>query len=446
MEKKFQVTTQGASVTTDDFNVLGETSGLADDRVLSELFRIPTANVSGVQRGIIPYWDPSENSPGHGPFGTVCSTFSASGKVTIRPFRAYIGTQVLESTNALEAWRGMRSGIFVGGATARALQIGFSSNSSGNARWDLVYCAVTPDTAGPSVSRKVKDATSKVISVGSLVTTLVTTVTVGVVTGTPSALSGTTLPARPAVPADSGGVFYIPLAYVRIPNGFVANSTLIPNIYIAQAAPILNLSPQATGVVTCRPCNKASGSGTTNFLTRNNTSGTYASWADTGTRPNTFLPADNIGCEILIIPLEFGDSSTSNFNVDPAGGIIDDKRDWRNCFFEWSVIANQTNSQDFAWHASTNPFDNKIPGVSSNVPGTYFFSGMGQSFYTESAVNTPGGTVLSVDNTQISELQNSTTLTLTCDSIGRLLVNASANPRCRIFILLKAYGPFPSAR
>lgn len=302
-EPIFQILQNGQSVLEADFDLLGLVSGLADDRVFAELLRLTPFDGSTVSRGIMPFGHASSART------ALVAPNGASGSVLVEPFRAVIGSRTAVATDAKKNWRDIRSAIAVG-TTTLAQTISFAANGSGNPRWDLVYAAITVDGNGPSVVRKVKDPVTKAISGPSIVTTLVTSVVVGVQAGTPAAS-----PTWPTTPSDAGSTYYIPLAYVRVPNGFGPTTTVLATD-IAICASTLLLA-RATGAATLRVAD-----GQTALA-----SSAQQSWGSSGTRPKTWMPSSMVGAEALLLTI---DTSSSN-------GTILDSRDWRGRWVSWKL-------------------------------------------------------------------------------------------------------------
>jgi hypothetical protein len=315
MESQFQLASNGQQLQQQDVNSLGEAAALVDDRVFAELFRMAPYNGSTVSRGIMPY-----RHAGTGEVATVAPN-GASGTVLVSPFRALVGSRTAVGTDSKKNWRDIRSSIFLGSTTALTQAVSIAANASGNPRWDLVYAAVAVDANGPTVTRKVKDPTTKVISSQSVVTTKVTSVTVAVSAGTAAAS-----PTPPATPADSGSTYYIPLAYVRVPNGFGASST-VATTDIADIAPHLSLST-ATGGTSLRPAT----------ANKTPTTAQLQSWGATGSRPATVMPASMVGSESILIAV---DMSTATDTVVDTG-------DWRNRVTRFMTVTRATGA-DFAW-------------------------------------------------------------------------------------------------
>ncbi len=108
-EPQFQLVDNGQEVQQADFDLLGQTSGLADDRVLAEFLRFPPYTGT-VVKAIYPYGTSTSASA-----ATVSAPGTASGSVLINPFRAIVGSRTAAATDALKSWRDVRSGVLVGG-------------------------------------------------------------------------------------------------------------------------------------------------------------------------------------------------------------------------------------------------------------------------------------------------------------------------------------------
>lgn len=410
MEKKFQLSNNGQQVQQDDINLLGETAGLADDRVLAELFRLSPRSGSTISRGIIPYThQTSATSPLVGPNG-------ASGSVIVRPFRAFIGSRTEEVDEARENWRDIRSALLVAeGDTSLTQSLSISANASGNPRWDLVLAAVAVDANSATVTRKVKDPTTKVIASASVVTTKVCTVTLSVVTGTPGAT-----PAFPATPSDSGGTYYIPLCYIKVPNGFGASST-VSNYDILLNAPVLSLS-SATGAMVLEVANQS-------YVP---TASLRDFWSGTS-RPTAYMPSTLHGGTSLLV----------NLIATLSNGTVLDSRDWRGRLNKFHALSVSSTSE--VWTEGLQGwFPNCYPHGGADWQSR-FFSGMGQTIYDDTSDKRFVAFIRGVDHPDQSD---SIDIGIYCDNAdgGKLKVYiAGGSNAVTTFVWLDFSGVFENA-
>ena len=443
MELKTILSQNGQELQTGEIDTAGDSAGLADDRVLAEALRL-APNQGAVSRAVLPYGWSGDNS------GTVTPTTAADGSVYIAPFRAVIGSRTNVSTDGLKGWRDIRSAVFVAGAdpttptpvTALAVKQALAANSSGLDRWDLIYAAVTPDANANTVQRAVKNPTTGTVTIGGIATQLGTKVTIGVVTGTPNAN-----PVLPVIPPDAGGVYYIPLAFVTVPNGWNNTSTAQPfMIYNVAETPPSALSKSYGGANLNTPNVQPSAT-------------VLAAWANgtvlpsTSARPTWFVPQEMRGKEELLVTVDLPGTG-ANWSY-PNFGLVDSSRDWRQRFFKTTIFA-QAISGSTSWaQGRQNPnttnltpdwaHNNGTPeGMANNITLQF-----GQSF-VQSAANMPGtppGTgyaVCFVNSTILSPLTQGLGLYIwsTAGAL-RLYVNGVTNTS-RVFFWLEASGPFPS--
>ncbi len=448
MEARYQHTVNGQSVLQADLNTLGEAASLADDRVFAELLRMTPYDGATVSRGILPYAS-----------GATVAANGASGSVKVNPFRAFVGSRTAVASDAKKNWRDVRSAIVVGTATLEQT-VAIGANASGNPRWDLIYAAVAVDANSASVTRKVKDATTKAIAGASLVTTLETTATLGVTAGTPGAS-----PAFPATPSDSGGTYYVPIAYVRVPNGFGAAST-VTNKDIDTIAKVLAVA-QAAGGSTLRPANQQhavggtaiSGAGTSTV------NGALKWGATANTRPALFLPPSMSGGESRIIAIDVGNASNANWSHQD-GAIVDDSVDWRNRVFKWMASVGPGSSSfagKFPWLSSagvnlvspTAPSAGgvaQMAGYAADANHPAFALGMGDSFTTGTGravaqVSASGAAAAATPatgyNIPTNAMASGGTVYLYVDaSTGALKVSINAGPLASLIFWLDATAPF----
>jgi hypothetical protein len=417
VEKKFQVASNGQQVITTDLNLLGETSALSDDRVFAELLRMTPYNGSTAARGILPYGSALTASA-----GTVIAN-GATGSVLVNPFRAFVGSRTAVATNAKENLRDIRSAIAVG-TTTLGQSVSLAANASGNPRWDLVYATVAIEADDAGVTRKVKNPTTKVISGATVVITKSNTVTLGVVTGTPGAS-----PSTPSTPADAGSNYVIPLAYVRIPNGFTAAST-VTNLDIAHIAPIVAVAP-ATGGASVRLANNHNKIGLGGV-----SAAQMQAWgASTASRPYAFIGSHcGNGAESLLLAVDLTTGSETHSN----GAILDDTRDWRRRVTKYMVTVTSGGSRFGAWaSAGDAPRATPIAGGSGSSPT---IAGLGHTF----TVDTNRRVLEVVGTTGVTTpIANGTSFGLDVDSSGRLVLNFTGAPNAHFFVWLDLSGPFP---
>jgi hypothetical protein len=412
MEQVFKLDHNGQQVQQQDFTTIGQ-YGLMDDRVFAEFFRMTPYNGSAATKGIVPYHSSAALVAGNG----------ATGTVLVNPFRALVGSRTAVGTDSKKNWRDIRSTIFLGSTTSLTLAVSIGANSSGNPRWDLVYAAVAVDANDTTTTRKVKDPTTKVVTEQTVSTSQVTTVTVGVQAGTAAAS-----PVWPSAPSDSGGTYYIPLAYVRVPNGFGASSTVAATD-IAVTASCIPIS-RALGVCSLQ-------AGTTH---RAMTTSQQQSWGSTGTRPRTFLPSSFVGGESLFFILDLQNASPSH-----ANGATIDTRDWRNRYVRWMAITEAASGETFASDLSMATAANRdLPranrtGKYAVASNGYQFSGLGSTFYnTNACISILGDTApphYDLPNGAVVEIAAS-------GASGELVLSYSGSPNCTVTIWADFTAPF----
>lgn len=436
-DKIFQIATNGQQLQQADVNLLGETSGLAQDHVFAELLRMTPYNGSTVSKGILP---PTSSA--------LIAANGASGSVVVNAFRAFVGSRIAEATEALDNRQDIRSALSVAeGATNDQTTVVLAANATGNPRWDLIYAAVAVDANSPTVSRKVKDTATAVVSSTSVVLTKVQTLTIGVVAGTAGAT-----PAFPTIPADAGSTYYIPLGYVRVPNGFGASSTVSPrNINIA--ATCLSLSSPALGSSATRPASSISTIGGAGVIGAGTTTNNGVnSWLGTDqTRPAAYLPPTMSGSETLLIALDLENASSANWSHQ-NGDVVDNSRDWRNRIFKATCVIGRGSSTMFPWFDSTavgmpgsESFHSKAYDANTGV----IVHGVGHSFgqYIPIVGFVSGGPDPEEAglgyNVPTNAMANSTVVAINIDyATGDLKVNITGVPRCAVFIWLEASGQF----
>lgn len=427
MENQFQLQYDGQQVQQSDLNGLGETSGLADDRVFAELLRMLPFNGTSPARGILPYaHTTSGNAATVAPNG-------ATGSVLINPIRAFIGPRTAVSTDPKANWRDVRSAIAVGSATL-GTGVGIAPNTSGNPRWDLVYAAVNIQANGLTSTRKVKDPTSLLVTTNSVVTTIVSAVTFGVQAGTPAAS-----PVWPSAPSDSGTTYYIPLAFIRVPNGFGSTSTVLTTD-IAVQAPILRLA-RSLGAHRFSVADQQ----------YNVTVAQQQSWGATGTRPKVWMPPDITGCESVFVAMDL--STTSSLNWSHQDGSVVDSRDWRGRICKYT-LQNPVHGTGFTWNDTLNsgPSGDEL-GIKPKFGGTgaptdgfgAMDVGIGNTM-NEDSIGSGKATcaVAFGSRLEFNNVVGPPVVKLYCDlsDSGKLKVSISGTPDAILFFWLEFTGPY----
>jgi len=405
MESQFKCALNGVQVQTHDFDLLGETSGLADDRVFAELFRMAPFDGANASKGI---------TCG----ARLIEPNGATGSVLVQPFRAFVGSRTAVASCGKKNLRDIRSTIAVG-TTTLAQQVVLADNASGNARWDLIYASVTPDAPGSTFVRKFKDPVAKYITVANVVRTLETTVTLQTLQGTPAAS-----PVWPALPADASGVYNVPLAYVRVPNSFTSGST-VGRAGIAEIAPKLAIdeSSNAMGVEVPDQMRISGGIGLTTAKVQ--------AWGSSGTRPNMFLPTMVHGGRSMMIPLDLRTGIMSH-----ASGDVIDSRDWRNRMARWQFALH---SADFPWSAATSGAFQGGAAVTTSFSALNGNVGMGQTFQGAGNRN-----IAIIDGALHPTMPDTSTITIYCDNAdgGKLKVSYTNAPNCSCIFWIDFTAPF----
>lgn len=422
METKFRHLLNGQEIEQDDINLIATDAALADDRVFAELFRMTPFDGVNITKGIVSY--------SQGP-----TVLPSTGKVLVYPFRALIGSRVEESDDALDNWREIRSGIFMGSDTAFAEEVSFSSNPGIYSRWDLVYAKVIPDQLQTPVTRYVKTSGDPGMVVPTAISLyLYTFIDLLTVTGTASAT-----PALPSLPTDTAEQFFIPLAYVRIVTGYTSATTIDPTD-VFEVAPQIRIA-NVTGVSTARPY--STGFDKAGPVLSKSVGG-VSDWGFTGSRPPTFMPPSMTGEEILYIALDVLDGSSSNWSQDDDT-ILDDSRDWRNRVFQWTVQGSNLSSDQYAWEQGTSAGE-VIPAGYESVNYTALTPkitvGMGNSF--QELVPASGKySVAYLTDDNFAPVGSSDVIDIYVDpDTGYLKFKVTGTPGCKLFMRLCASPQF----
>lgn len=407
METQYVHASNGEEVIQEDLNLMGEGSALADDRVLAELFRVKAYDGATVVKRILPFGEDSV-LPG-GSFSTIVPT---TGGVDVLPFRAIVGSRTAVSSDAKANWRDIRSAIHIG-AGQLYTHLDLDSDSGGGARFDLIYAKVTVD-ATTSVSRKVKDPATLVVTTVSVNSRKSTTVEVLALKGTEGAAT------KPSLPADAAGVYYIGLAYVRVAAGFTTGVTATTPPDIWEWVDCADMA-EATGACTCRVADG-----------NNDPAGaveTRTPWTIAGVKPPAHMPSTMVGSESLLIALDLTTGSLSHQN----GDVIDDSRDWKMRLFKFTAFAiDAGSSPSFAWEGAAAPL---VPSHIGTL-GTSMCYGLGQS------IDAAGRTAVYITPTDMSQLALGSVVSITVNSGGQLVLGLTGAPNAKVFIWLDASAQY----
>lgn len=417
MESQYQVTQNGQEVRDTDLNTLGETSGLADDRTLAKILRL--APYTGtVKKAILPF---AHGTSGDKP--TVEPTGGANGQVRVNPFTAIIGARTAEATDARKAWRDIRTQDFIAAAGAFAATPSFgAAPGAGTFRWDLVYAAVAVDANGATVSRYVKNPTTKVVAAQNIVTTKVTSVTVGVTTGTADAN-----PVFPSAPADGGGTYYIPLAYVRITDAYSGTTTFTEKD-IAIVAPVAPIG-RGVGALAASVADQQYAVGGTVMTTANQQAWGGGSYA----RPPAFVPSEFMGGEMLLVEIDLKSAGPSH-----ANNSVVDSRDWRGRV-GYCVVSALSNAND--GFPQENPSNGIVGSCDSQTLGANFAICTSQSIVDELS-DANKSYFAKFTPTNLSVLAGGSSVILYVDHAdsGKLKVAIGGAPAARLLFVIMTMG------
>jgi len=413
MEAQYQHTVEGQEVGQEDLNLLGENAALADDRALAELLRVPPYSVGGdftpvIKAVMMAGFDDAEGTARTGHHSVVESSDGVS-QVYVCPFRAVVGTRAAGNG---KAWlRDIRTAVYANPAGSGRTTVVLDATAS-NHRWDLIYARVDVDANQDPKTRYVKGVDG-VVAAQEIVTQLLTEVIIGVTKGVEGAS-----PERPALLADGGGSYYIPLAYVLLEHP--SASAVIPAGRIQEVAPIIQIA-SAAGGAPLRPCNQL-------YLPDGLND---ASWAIASPgRPRSFLPPTLCGSLRRVVGLAWG-TSGDDTPLD-ASTVLDDSIDWRDRVIKTTFSVFDDNLA-FSWCMGSEPTplqDSYVQLATTHHASTYGAVLPAGSF----------GAVADVTSARHG-LASTARVTLYVDSTGRLCAQvAAASPHRGIVFWIEASG------
>lgn len=428
MEPLFVFSQQGQEIEQFDILQWAQNAALADDRVFQELFRLSAFTGGAPARGITA---PGNQATAFGNGGAIVQPNGAAGSVLVNPFRAYLGP--FANDTPTHALRDTRSAVAIGANTMQTTQP-LAANASGVTQLDLIYAVFALDASAATVQRYVKSNVPPYDLIpGNVVTLKQSKVTIGVVTGTVSS--------PPVLPSDSGSNYYIPLVYVRKPNGFNGSST-VAKTDIQDAAPVLHIGQNA-GVMAMRPAHAQNAFGVDGG----------GKWSGTGPRAETYVSPLQVGGKIVQIKLAL--VGGSGIWSHQSGDMIDDLSDWRNREFLWFVNgALGSAALDYGSNAAGVSTE-RLPDANplTNVSSQRTF-GFGQSFVADGTVILSGGSppafpialalTSNTNGNAINLFGNANcTVALYVDGSGVLRLFVNGLPQTRLSIFLMSCAEFP---
>jgi hypothetical protein len=426
---QYQHTVDGAEVEEEDFNLLGQLTGLLDDYVLAELLRLAPYDGTTYARGVLPYGVAGRN-------GAMVQPNGSSGSVLVMPFRVIVGPRTAVSAvsagtsddSARAAWRDIRSAVYAPSSDGATLgkKLTFANGDPTNPRWDLVYAQITVDTPGPGKPRSVRPPGSTTATTQSVRTTKRSPVTLNVVTGAAAAT-----PSVPALPADTpgSGIFNVPIAAIRIPASF-GSTSLVSAQQIQMLAPAISIA-EAAGASSSAP---ASG------LSSAYPSAGVGTWGASGSRPVLALPCTARGGRTVW----FGLDATTGSPVIADAGVVDASIDWRNRIVLVTVKGSAAATQFAFQHGATS-------GGGANVlmpeaaAGTVL-QDVAQTLVDDSSAAATFGTargpvVCILKNASFAPVAGGAAVGLYVDaSTGALKLFYQGTPGCRLFFVVQALG------
>jgi hypothetical protein len=429
-------------------NMLGQVSGLADDRVLAEILRLTPFDGANTYKTILPYGSlPIEGAgPATPNNGTVQPSGSANGSILVQPFRAVVGSRVAAATNALQNWRDIRSSVFVG-PNALAQTIALAPNASGQPRWDLVYATLTVDVPSLGTTKRIKPPSGSAVNVTTVTTALLNPVVVSVLAGAPGAV-----PAIPALPLDGSRSYNIAIAAVRVPAGFGAGSTVVTADIRDQVA-IASLQSPTLGAPRIRPATGNTDQKGT-YGPTNAAGPGYWNPATSGQRPGVFMPPGMMGGDQVLVAVDVTDPANPSHH---AGDVVDDSIDWRNRITKVyaAIGGNGVVSFKFAMDNTANPgtgSGSRFPttmSVTGNSWGTSpAFMQLSNTFGPDAALVAGAATLFGHSSTGASgDMPSGAQIGLyvsMADGVLRWFNNGTASTS-RFFFWVEATGSFPNA-
>jgi hypothetical protein len=417
--------TEGQELQQDDINQVARTAALTEDYVYRELLRLfPNGDGRTPDRGVLP-WEGTRPGGLYGERNPLVKTADPTTKtVTVAPFRFLLGSRqgaITDNDEARDAMEDNRSTLALG-STALQQDVSLGADTTANDRWTLVYAAITVDTSAPTVTRFVKDPATQVITATSVSVNRLCPVTLSIVLGAEGAS-----PSRPAVPADAGTTYNVPLAYVYCPHPFTGSSVVDPD-HIHIAAPCLPLSP-GVGAVNCGP---ASGMwDPAGPVVANHT------W-DGSARPEPYLPSSMAGGVDRVVQLKWEGADRT---IPLAGtATLDDSLDWRDRFFQVLVVAEDAGTFELA--SSRAGGTSVVPGVAQRTLGTDMAIQAGQSFEADGGAGI--GQVLTLAPADLSIMGAGSTVLFFVDlTTGELKCTVGASdPDIKLWAWIRATGGF----
>ena len=413
MQPKVQLTQNGQELQQADINTAFAEASAAEDQAIQTFLRLSPFGgepsypiqagvawspdgVNSPARMIIPYGysgdGQSASLTGGAPNGVIGGAMATvtgwNGSVLVNPFRAIIGSRDTYANIGNLNQTDIRTQLFVGTSgtsvgNVPAQKINLNSTTSSQWRWDLIYASVTIDANASAVTRYVKNPSTLAVSANSIVTQVNTTVTVVYLPGTN--YSSAAAAVQPTLPADAGGVYNIPLAYIAVQNNWTSGSapTPVAGQYIYDVAPTPG-KYRHLGINSAAPAASANEFGG-EALTA------YISTQGSAVRPPFYMPPSWIGTETLFLYNTVGTGITHG-----SKSTVDDSRSWMNRIFKVTAVT-VTDANYSPWAAPLPGPTTVTPGAGGGTAGSACASGVGLGgnalavFMGQSFVNDAGG-------------------------------------------------------
>jgi hypothetical protein len=430
VEPKFKFTLPGQEIRQFDEALIASNAAQADDHVLAELLRLAPYTGGAYAKAILPF----TTAPTVIPNG-------ATGSIAVNNFRGIVGTRTTAIVDAGLNWNDIRSGIFARDKVGAA-SISLGTNASGSTKWVLVYVSATIDDNAVKLNRFAKSATTKVVTNQQIYVTYITSLAlhIGAQVATPTSLA--------SLPADTATVINIPLAFVRLPNGFGAGSTVAAgDIY--EVAPFVPIS-KTIGAASLVPADQ-----------QNTPAGTVLSstgfaWGTGGgVHPQGFIPPTMSGAESLLVAMNLENAAAANW-THQSTQVVDASRDWSNRVFRWFAYISRANLV-FRSGPSTGdaPYADAAVTSTINTGTDAIIWGFGQSLKADGTVALDAGAPnqpIVVNLTAGSNVGNGDSPMNTGSKVGIYCDTADGNklkmwnngtsPHIAIFLWIDASGQF----
>lgn len=429
----------GQEILLDELEQMADNGALSEDRSVAGLHDLGGAGVADTPIISVKPYNPGKSQASGVQSSGVHTTLSLNRTILVGPFQFIIGSPETDlANNPFAPLRDVRSVqqaevVTPGSSVGEVVQL---SATAGDNRWDLVYAELKRDVSKTQLTRFQKDPDTENVTAPTVDTELGQEVTIKVVVGTEAAS-----PTRPALPANSPGVYNVPLAYVALMHPFAAADAVpanaIQELWLNQGISLGHAAQQFQ------------------ILTQQFSVGGFADSADpwdpssATPRPEIYMsPQMRGGLSFPLAVILTANSGGVRTFANNSDNVVDNLIDWRQRLFRvWVGIRSGLVTSTFVWNtAAGQPMPtwsaHHLTGDSNRLA-----VGFGQSFDDDLVSAGAGGTIFRLTDSDLSDLPAGTAIELYVDTLGQMKMKIGAtDPDSILFAWIDATNQFSNGK